>query len=369
MPSFCKRFGSPCPLRELGFGAGCAAAGRLLVGFSATPFRQDGRGLAEDFDKIVYSRTIKDMIDSGYLCNPIGHKILTDLDLSKIPTDGGDFAVSALSRAMNTNPLNQLVVEAYLEKASGRKAIAFSTSIAHAETLAARFKACSLRCEAIHSNLPTEERQRLKKTFKEGEIDILVNPTMLTDGYDEPSIEAVIIARPTKSPGLFQQMVGRGLRTYPNKKDCIVLDFGDQAHSLCTLGVLLGDSNKEEEEPYQKDDKLEAIENELPLNLNPKLKKAIIDLDLLGESFTWQKDFDGQYYLKSAGGDLKIIRRADGRYDTIMFRSEGPRSSRKDSISSMRSELRKNLPKPTVGYSPYPISRLLGDLCLSLRNR
>ena len=241
------------------------------------------------------------MIASGYLCNPVGHKILTDLDLSKIPTEKGDFAQGALSQAMNTDPLNQLVVESYLEKASGRKAIAFSTSIAHAEALAARFKACSLRCEAIHSNLPTDERQRLKKAFQESEIDILVNPTLLCEGYDEPSIEAVIIARPTKSAGLFQQMVGRGLRLYPNKKDCIVLDFGDQAHSLCTLGVLLSDSDQEEEKSDPKYDRTKEIAQGLPPKLNEKLKKAILEFDLLGESFTWQKDFDQNYYLKGAG--------------------------------------------------------------------
>lgn len=308
-------------LDHLGFGFGSAAAGRLLIGFSATPFRSDSRGLGEIFDKIVYSKTIKEMIDSGYLCNPIGHKILTDLDLSKIPTERGDFVVTALSQAMNTGPLIQLVVESYLEKASGRKAIAFSMSIAHAEALAARFKACSLRCEAIHSNLPTDERQRLKTGFRKGEIDILVNPTMLTEGYDEPSIECVIIARPTKSAGLFQQMVGRGLRLYPNKRDCIVLYFGDQAHCLCTLGVLLGDQEEEKSDP--KYERVKEIEEGLPPNLNQKLKKAIIDLDLLGESFTWQKDLDGQYYLKSVGGELKIIKRAADRYDAVMHWPDG----------------------------------------------
>ena len=316
-------------LNELGFSKeGCQEGGRLFVGFSATPFRQDGRGLGEIFDKIVYHRSIKEMINDGYLCAPKGSRVLTDFDLSKVSIEGGDYSSVALSKVMNTDQINELVVRCFMEKAVGRKTIAFTTSIEHSVKLAEWFQRFGIVSEAIHSDLPASERDVLKKRFRNGDGEVLTNPLMLTEGYDEPSISCVIVARPTKSPGLYQQMAGRGLRLFPNKADCIVLDFGDHGHSLCNVAVLFGDAADEvlEEKPHR-NEKIEELVRTLPPNINPKLKRAILEIDLLGNSFTWQKETDGTYFLKGTGDiTLRLIKRKEDSYDAVLFNLKGSRT-------------------------------------------
>jgi len=315
-------------LNELGFSKiGCSTSGRLLVGFSATPFRSDSKGLGEIFDRIVYHRSIKEMIAQGYLCNPRGHRVVTDIDFAKIEVEGGDFDQSTLSRIMNTPEVSQTIVSSYQEKATGRKTIAFATSIEHSVALAQQFKHNGISSEAIHSRLSSEEQNDLKKKFRNGDIEVLVNPLLLCEGYDEPSISCVIVARPTKSSGLYQQMAGRGLRLFPGKEDCIILDFSDQNHTLCNVGILLGDNlNDEQPKRHGKSEKIEELVKDLPLNINLKLKKAIIELDLLGKSFTWQKDFNGQYFLKGSGMTvLKLVKVSEDRFDVVFHGLSGIR--------------------------------------------
>ncbi len=314
-------------LNELGFGYDCATYRKLLVGFSATPFRSDAKGLGEIFDKIVYHRSTKEMIEDNYLCRPIGNRVVTDIDFSQIAVESGDFATSALSSVMNTDAVNQTIVSSYLERCAGRKTIAFCTSIDHAVKLAECFKQFGVFSEAIHSNLSIVERESIKQKFSDGAIEVLTNPLMLTEGYDEPSISCVIIARPTKSAGLYQQMAGRGLRLHPTKKDCMILDFGDQAHTLCNVGVLLNDElDEEKKDQPRKNEHVEDLIKNLPPNINPKLKKAILELDLLGDSFAWLKDANGFYFLKGAGDVvLKLIKTGSDRYDVILIGAKGTR--------------------------------------------
>lgn len=316
-------------LNELGFSKiGCSVSGKLLVGFSATPFRNDSKGLGEIFDRIVYHRSIKEMIDQGYLCKPTGCRVVTDIDFSKVEVEGGDFAQSALARVMNTPEISQTIVSSYQEKAAGRKTIAFATSIEHSVALAEQFRHNGIFASAIHSGLSIDVQKDLKKKFRNGDIEVLVNPLLLCEGFDEPSISCVIVARPTKSAGLYQQMAGRGLRLFPGKEDCIVLDFSDQNHTLCNIGILIGDNLDDEEiKRPRKNEKVNELVKDLPPNINPKLKKAIIELDLLGQSFTWQKDLSGQYFLKG-GFDimLKLTKVGEDRYEVILSGPKGTRT-------------------------------------------
>lgn len=312
-------------LNELGFGKDIQKD-KLLVGFSATPFRQDSKGLAEVFDKIIYTKTTKEMINEGYLCKPVGSRVVTDLDLSQVTIHDGDYSTLSLAKVMNTPTMNNTVVSSYLEGASGRKTIAFATSIAHATALAECFNQHGVSAASIHSDLHQEERESLKKRFKDGEIEVLTNPLMLTEGYDESSISCVIVARPTQNPGLYQQMVGRGLRLHPNKHDCLILDFSDHNHTLCSIGILLNDPEGLEGDISDslKKEKAKELIKTLPPNLNPKLKKAIVEMDLLGDSFTWKKDQDGNYCLKGTGDIvLKILKVGEDRYEVIFSKSGG----------------------------------------------
>lgn len=301
----------------LGFGKG---TDRLLTGFTATPLRMDGKGLGEDFDEIVFSKTIKSMIKEGYLCQPRGIKVSSDLDLSAVKTESGDYIATSLSDVMNTDALNDLVAKTYVEKALGRKAICFGVSISHAENLAKWFKTYGVKAETINGNMPKDERDGILRLFKDGEIDVITNCQVLSEGYDDASISCVIMARPTQSRGLYLQMAGRGLRLFPNKKDCLILDFGDKHHTLRCTAVLEEDSELTESKECQKNDRMVSLAHTLPPTINQKLKAAIMEYDLLSDSFDWQKDFADSYQLKGVGSKtLKIVQSAPDRFDVIFI--------------------------------------------------
>ena len=305
-------------LKDLGFGPGTK---KLLVGFSATPSRQDGLGLGEIFDEITFEKDIKWMINAGYLCKPRGLKVATDLDLSSIKTVDGDFQASSLAELMDTPELISLVVEAYKQHAEYLSTICFTTSIKHAGNIAEAFNKAGVIAESVSGETPKDLRDNLISKFKNGEISVLANCQLLTEGFDSPETSCVIVARPTKSQALYQQMVGRGLRLWPNKKECVVLDFCDKAHSLCSTGMLLGDSEvtKQKEEEERK----RAIEERLPLTLNKKLKAAIISFDPLGDSFVWQKE-GGTYLIKGSGkARIEIISQDNDRFSAVLTNLEG----------------------------------------------
>ena len=305
---------------DLDFTEEKSAEGKLLVGFSATPFREDSKGLGEIFEKIVYKQTTKDLIAYGYLCKPRGIRIKSDLDLSCVATADGDFEQTSLASVMNTTEMNELVVNSFVEHAPGRRTVCFCVTIDHAQALANEFRRRGIAAAAIHGGTPEDERKSLLRQFKEGSLSILTNCQLLTEGWDCPEVDCVIVAKPTQSRGLFQQMAGRGLRLYPNKKDCLILDFGSKSHSLCSTAVLVNDSDSEEfqQEP-QKKTKVSEFVNGLPKDLNKKLKAAIIEFDILGDDFTWIKDGE-TFSLKADGGKiLKIFPSKGGGFVVVFF--------------------------------------------------
>jgi ATP-dependent helicase IRC3 len=302
-------------LSSLGF---FGSTENLLVGFSATPFRTDNKGLGEVFDEVVYKKTIKDLINLGFLCNPVGVKITTDLDLSTVKTEDGDFVTASLASVMNTTQMNELVVNAYIERAVERKTVCFAVNVSHAKSLAEAFKNRGISSEAIYGELPSHEREDLLNRFQNGSISVLTNCQILTEGWDCPQVDCVLVAKPTQSKGLYQQMCGRGLRLWPNKKDCLILDFGSKSHSLCSTNVLIQDS-EEFEQKRKSEGKMVEFAKSLPPSINKKLRASIIEFDLLGDSFTWLKD-GSSYYLKATGGKiLKIFPTSENRFSVIFF--------------------------------------------------
>lgn len=302
-------------LHELGFGKN---TNRLLVGFSATIMRSDGRGLGQDFDKIVYEKSIREMLNEQYLCQPVGVKITTDLDLSQVKTDGDDFAPLSLGQVMDTPEINQLIVSTFLEKAADRKAVCFSVSIQHASHLAEAFKANGVKAEMVCGSTPKEDRESILSRFKNGDIDLITNCQILTEGWDCPQTDCIIVARPTKARSLYVQMAGRGLRRHPGKSNCLILDFGDANHTLCSTNILLGDAEMVSNR-RQNDTALVSLAKELPPSINKKLKRAILEYDLLGQEFFWQRDKEG-YFLKGSGNKLlRIISNGNDRFDVVFL--------------------------------------------------
>lgn len=213
---------------------------KLLLGVTATPFRNDNFGLGDVFEKVVYEQNIGYMIENGYLCNVHGISIDTGINITGIKEHCGDFDCNALSKVIDVPERNSLIVEMYIERGEKRPGVIFCANIQHAISLAEAFSQQGLKCEAVYGSMPLHERQKILDDYTEGKIDLLSNVGVLTEGWDAPRTSIIIMARPTKSKLLYIQCVGRGLRLSENKNDCLIMDFVDIAkhHSLCTFSEL-----------------------------------------------------------------------------------------------------------------------------------
>lgn len=216
----------------------------LRLGLSATPERKDGAPLSNLFDEIVYHLDIRTAIADGLLVRPKASQIITSQSLDNVRSLAGDFNEGDLQASVNTPRRNQIVLESYLGQAPGRKAVAFTAGVQHAKDLAELFCSAGVRAAWVAGD--DDERDRKIHQLGTGELDVLMNAMILTEGFDEPSIGAVLMARPTKSRPLYAQMIGRGLRLHPGKDDCHILDFVDNAgrHNIVTAWDFFGRKGK-----------------------------------------------------------------------------------------------------------------------------
>ena len=215
----------------------CRLQGAELLGLTATPERLDGKSLLEIYDKIVFSKNLIDLIIDDHLCDVECYKIETKQKLKDIKYQQGDLAASALKQ-LDLNGRNQIIKDVYETRCKGKKTLIFCLSVAHAIKIAGLFSSSGVKAEAIYGALSKSARKDILRRFSEGSIDILCNCQLLTEGFDEPSIECLIIARPTKSKALYCQMVGRGLRPYPGKASCQVFNLSDDIHNIITFNAL-----------------------------------------------------------------------------------------------------------------------------------
>lgn len=215
---------------------------KLVVGFTATPKRGDGQGLDQVFEEITFARELPEMIEAGYLSPVAAWRVETQVDLSGVRTRMGDFVTGQLSQAVNTEERNRLVVRIYQERLSGRKTLCFCVDVAHAGELAAAFRSAGIAADCVTGDLEREDRGRVLAAFHEGKIQVLTNCMVLTEGYDEPSVEGIILARPTKSAALYMQMIGRGTRLFPGKRNVTIVDVVDMTRDqrLVHLTTLFG---------------------------------------------------------------------------------------------------------------------------------
>jgi len=206
-----------------------------LIGFTATPERGDKQSLLKLFDSITYKKSIFDLIKEGFLCDLECYRIHTKL---KLESDGKtpDFKSMEIER-LDVESRNELIFNTYNQYCSHKKTLIFCLSVDHSKKIAEHFKAQGISCAHISGYQTPSERKRILKAFKSGEIQVLTNCQLLTEGFDEPSIEALIIARPTKSKALYCQMIGRGTRLYKDKKICSVYELTDNCHRICTFNV------------------------------------------------------------------------------------------------------------------------------------
>lgn len=226
-------------LRRLGaFDAGWTGT---LLGFTATTARGDGQGLDTVFERIVYSKTLPDLVDEGYLARLSGYRIATTADLSRLSREGLDFLEEELAEAVDIEDRNALVARSIQELARDRRTIAFCVTVNHARHLSHALNHLGVAAGLVHGAMRPEDRARALSDFRSGRTQVLTNVGVLTEGFDDPGVSCVAMARPTRNEGLYAQCVGRGTRLFPGKRDCLILDFVDlSALDLCTLPSLFG---------------------------------------------------------------------------------------------------------------------------------
>jgi len=237
----------------------------LHLGVTATPQRTDKLGLNDIFDKIVFHRSIRDFIPD-YLCDLRCVQIMTHINIDGVKTWAGDLRTDQLSALLNTANCNELIVEAWKEHAQGRLTLVFTTDVAHARDLCGTFQSHDIKAAWLCGETPIDERRDILAKFAKREIEVLTNCAVLTEGYDNPALDCIILARPTKSKLLFTQMIGRGTRTYPGKKDCLILDISciSREHDLVSFPSLFGlPVEKEQDGEQTLTEQLEEKESQL----------------------------------------------------------------------------------------------------------
>jgi len=236
----------------------------MVIGFTATPQRGDGARLVDIFPDIVYSMDARASIEAGYLVPVRSYAVATETNLDEVASRGGDFVLGQLAEAVDTDERNRRVVEAYQELTPGKKTLVFTASVEHARNVAKLFKDAGIKAAFASGDTPEREREAIVAGFRGTKIDVLVNCGLYLEGFDVPSIEVIINARPTKSATLYTQVTGRGLRpldedafllsqlpTADARRDAIamsrkpyatIVDIVDQArrHQLITLPYLWG---------------------------------------------------------------------------------------------------------------------------------
>lgn len=209
-------------------------AGAVVVGLTATPCRADGRGLGALFEQLHVIATFRQLAehpDGPFLVAPRTFTTPRRPDLSKVRiTDTGDYHQEELAKAMDRGDLVGDVVEHYQRLGAGRRGVVFAASVKHSRHLTEAFVAAGIRAEHLDGETDKVERDAILLRLKRGETHVVCNYGVLTEGWDEPAISYVAIARPTKSLSLFLQMAGRGLRPAPGKPDALLVDHAGCVH-------------------------------------------------------------------------------------------------------------------------------------------
>jgi superfamily II DNA or RNA helicase len=217
--------------------------GPLLLGVTATPKRADGKGLDRLFSEVTFVYDVLYGIRAGYLSDLRGLAVeLADFNTADVKVTAGDFNAGDAGRLLMQAHAPDLIVKAWQEHAAERRTLVFCPTVAMAGAVADAYRHAGIAAGMVHGGTDPHERARLLADFQSGALQVMANCAVLTEGYDNPRVDCVIVARPTRSQGLYVQMVGRGTRRHPDKADCLIMDLvGATAdHTLQTIPSLFG---------------------------------------------------------------------------------------------------------------------------------
>ena len=202
-----------------------------VLGVTATPDRGDMRNLGEVFDSLAFEYKLTDAIKEGYLCRIMAQTIPLQLDISGVALSGGDYAVGDLGTALD--PYLEQIVAEMAQRCKDRKTVVFLPLIKTSQKFRDLLNAHGFRAAEVNGQ--SADRKEVLADFDAGKYNVLCNSMLLTEGWDCPSVDCVVVLRPTKVRSLYSQMVGRGTRLSPGKSDLLLLDFlwMTDKHELC----------------------------------------------------------------------------------------------------------------------------------------
>lgn len=222
-----------------------------VLGVTATPDRGDKKTLGTYFDSEAYEYTMRQAIRDGYLVPIKAQMIPLQLDLKNVGISNGDYSAGELGCALE--PYLKQITKEMLQYCRGRKTVVFLPLVAISQKFCRMLNEAGMKACEVNGN--SEDREQVLSDFQAGKYDVLCNSMLLTEGWDCPSVDCVVVLRPTKVRALYQQMVGRGMRLSPGKENLLLLDFlwMTERHDLCRPSSLV---SKDQEIAGKMDQKL-----------------------------------------------------------------------------------------------------------------
>jgi ATP-dependent helicase IRC3 len=363
---------------------------KLLLGVTATPQRTDGVALDSLYEKVVYLYPLRKAIQDGWLVDIRGYCVRTTTSLEGLSKTDGDFSRSELSERVNSPQRNQQIVDAWARVGERRKTVVYCVDIEHAQAVAEEFRGTGISADAMWGEDP--ERVEKLQRHVHGQT-VLCVCGLLIEGYDDPSISCIILARPTQSAVLLPQMVGRGTRLEDGvnllghssldtvKRNVIVIYFvdGNPAPSLITLPTLMGLSNNLDTNGKSILEAAVAVEKLQEENLNVDFSKLdslagaktlIEQVDMFRVNFPQEvKDNSELIWYKSVTGGYKMLIPKEGPerqgfvhiQENLLGQWElkgeikgdefhGIRPSFEEAIKVTDEQIRKRVSKQTLSY-------------------
>lgn len=246
-----------------------------LLGFTATPERLDGKCLLDIFKTFSFEKSLIYLIENGYIADIESSRIKTHIKICS-PEKNRDFTPAMLAE-LDIETRNISILKTYQENCINKKTLIFCLNISHSIKMAKKLKEHGYKAEFIHGKLSDEERRSILNKYKTGEIEVLTNCQILTEGFDEPSIKCIIIARPTSSKSLYCQMVGRGVRLYPGKEFCEIYELTDNCYNICSFKTIIEKTNEN------------IIENNYPDKTRVRELRSLLTADFHEVKITQQR--------------------------------------------------------------------------------
>jgi len=230
-----------------------------VLGVTATPERQDDLKITKKhFQKIAFTYNLLDAIKEGNLANIRVWRVESEQDISNVKSNSDDLDQKALAKVLDNDEYLEFIYKTIIEKAINKKIMVFMPSVKMSDKLAELLNSKGLSSFSVNSNTPLEKRQEVLEDYRTGKIKVLSNYNIFTEGFDEPSIDCVIMARPTKSEIFYSQALGRMTRLFEGKKYGMLIDIGfiNNSHKIATIFDLVENGK---ETPIEIDNKLNSI--------------------------------------------------------------------------------------------------------------